>query len=107
MSAINNEQIEVILKSIKYQKQYSLEAGPNDRLSDIATFLKSLNEVGKFQDTNMIIFMESATGKPIPHFTTLGELLRSPSKKVELFVEAIETAELTSKIKSKACCSLF
>jgi hypothetical protein len=32
----------VLLKSIKLQKEYNLEANLNDKLSDVAIFLKNL-----------------------------------------------------------------
>lgn len=39
-------QVDVILKSVRLQKQYNLEASKNDKLKNIASFLKDLKEVG-------------------------------------------------------------
>lgn len=71
--------IDVNLKSAKLQKQYSLEANKADKLSDIASFLKNLREMNEFIDESLIIFKESPSGQPIPHYLSIRELIRAPS----------------------------
>lgn len=42
--------IDVVLKSLKHSKEYCLEATRNDKLSDIAIFLKNLKVLDQFEN---------------------------------------------------------
>lgn len=48
--------VEVILKSNKLQKQYSLDVDKQDKLKNVASFLLTLKEMGEFTDEDLIVF---------------------------------------------------
>lgn len=48
--------VEVILKSSRLQKQYSLDVDKQDKLKNVASFLLTLKEMGEFTDEDLIVF---------------------------------------------------
>lgn len=107
MKGGNDGQVDVILKSIKLKKEYSLEANRSNKLSDIAFYLKSLPDMKEFVNEELIIFKESEKSSPIPPCMTVGELIKGNGKNLDLFVEITTKDSGITKVKSDPCCLLF
>ena len=104
MSHLDVEQYTAILKSTRDEKQYSLFVSREDRLADIAKFLKDLQTIPNIRSEDQFAFKGSPKDSYIPHHSTVGQIAGDSPCSFELFVEIVGDK---NGEKGKACCQTF